>query len=73
MITREEKNKKVIQELNHEKTIKFSKIMLKITFIVAILFVGLYLYMRFIGTSDIKLMNLSLRIVIFHHHSMVQK
>lgn len=54
MITREEKNKKVIQELNHEKTIKFSKTMLKITFIVAILFVGLYLYMRFIGTSDIK-------------------
>ena len=54
MITRQEKNKKVVKELNHEKTIKVSKKMLKITFIIALLFIGLYLYMTFIGTSYIK-------------------
>ena len=54
MISRSEKNKKVIQEINREKTIKLSKKLLTITFIIAFIVVILYLYTRFIGTSFLK-------------------
>lgn len=54
MISREEKNKKVVKEINREKTIKRSKIMLTVTFVTGILLILFYLYIRFIGTSFIK-------------------
>jgi len=54
MISRQEKNKKVLKEINREKTIKRSKTMLIFTFFCASLVVVLYLYIRFIGTSFLK-------------------
>jgi len=54
MISRSEKNKKVVQEINKEKTIKMSKILLVITLIISLIVVLLYLYVRFIGTSLIE-------------------
>jgi len=54
MISRSEKNKKVIQEINREKTIKVSKVLLVITLIISLMVVLLYLYVRFIGTGFIE-------------------
>lgn len=54
MISREEKNKKVVKEINREKNLKRSRFMLIITFIIAVLLILFYLYVRFIGTSFIK-------------------
>lgn len=54
MISRSEKNKKVVQEINREKTIKVSKVMLMITLIISLIIVLLYLYVRFIGTGFIE-------------------
>lgn len=54
MISRSEKNKKVIKEINREKTIKISKIILRITIIISTLLIILYLYVRFIATSFIQ-------------------
>lgn len=53
MISRSEKNKKVVQEINREKTKKVSRVMLIITLIISLIVVLLYLYIRFIGTSFI--------------------
>ena len=54
MISRSEKNKAVLKEINREKTLKLSKKLLTVTFIIAIIVITLYLYTRFIGTSFIK-------------------
>lgn len=54
MISRSEKNKKVVQEINREKTIKMSKVLLVITLIISLIVVLLYLYVRFIGTGFIE-------------------
>ena len=54
MISRREKNKKIINEIEREKTIKFSKKLTVIFIIIVILVILLFLYMRFIGTSLIK-------------------
>lgn len=54
MISRSEKNKKVVQEINREKTIKMSKVLLEITLIISLIVVLLYLYVRFIGTGFIE-------------------
>lgn len=54
MISRSEKNKKVVQEINREKTIKMSKVLLVITLIISLMVVLLYLYVRFIGTGFIE-------------------
>lgn len=47
MISREEKNKKYVDEINKEKTIKVTKIVLKILLIIIIVFALIYLYSRF--------------------------
>lgn len=54
MISRSERNKKVVKEINREKTLKRSKIMLTITGIICLVFISFYLYVRYIGTSFIK-------------------
>ncbi len=54
MISRREKNKKIINEIEREKTIKLSKKITIIFIIIVILIVLLFLYMRFVGTSFIK-------------------
>ena len=53
MITRREINKKITNEIEREKTIKFSKKITLIFFIIVIIIILIFLYMRFIGTSFI--------------------
>ena len=47
MTSREEKNKKYVDEINKEKTIKITKQILKILFIIIIVFSLIYLYAKF--------------------------
>ncbi len=47
MTSREEKNKKYIDEINREKAIKITKKILKILFIIILIFSIIYLYARF--------------------------
>ena len=54
MISRREKNKKIINEIEREKTIKVSKKISIIFIIIVIIIVLIFLYMRFIGTSFIQ-------------------
>ena len=54
MITREQRNKKLNNEINYEKTIKISKKILKIIFIFIFFFSILFLYAYFVGTKGIR-------------------
>ena len=54
MISRREKNKKIISEIEREKTIKFSKKLTLIFIIIVIIIILIFLYMRFLGTSFIR-------------------
>ena len=54
MISRRELNKKITNEIEREKTIKFSKKLSLIFLIIVIIIVLIFLYMRFLGTSFIK-------------------
>ncbi len=54
MISRHEINKKITNEIEREKTIKFSKKLTVIFIIIVIIIILIFLYMRFIGTSFIK-------------------
>ncbi len=54
MISREEKNKVVIDEINREKSIRISKIIIKTLFIIIAIFSLLFLYMYYIGPKGLK-------------------
>ena len=54
MISRKERNKKLNSEINHEKTMNFSKKIIKIVLIILLLFTFLFLYAYFIGVKGIK-------------------
>lgn len=54
MISRRELNKKITNEIEREKTIKFSKKLTIIFLIIVIIIILFFLYMRFLGTSFIK-------------------
>ena len=54
MISREEKNKKYVDEIKKERTIKISKIILKILGILILIFSIIFLYMYFIGPKGLK-------------------
>ena len=54
MITREEKNKKYVDEINHEKTIKISKIIFKILGIIFLIVTFFALYIYFLGPKGLE-------------------
>ncbi len=54
MISRSEKNKKLENEINYEKTINISKKIIKTIFIVILIFSSFFLYAYFIGIKGIK-------------------
>ena len=54
MMSRRELNKKITNEIEREKTIKFSKKLSLILLIIVIIIILIFLYMRFLGTSFIK-------------------
>ena len=54
MLSREEKNKELEQEIDHEKKVKRSKIIMKIFFIILVSLMMIFSYMYFIGTKFIK-------------------
>ena len=54
MISRRELNKKITNEIEREKTIKFSKKLSLIFLVIVIIIILIFLYMRFLGTSFIK-------------------
>ena len=54
MISREEKNKVVIDEINREKSIRISKIIIKTLLIIIAIFSLLFLYMYYIGPRGLK-------------------
>ena len=54
MISRRELNKKITNEIEREKTIKFSKKLSLILLIIVVIIILIFLYMRFLGTSFIK-------------------
>ncbi len=54
MISREEKNKKYVDEINREKAFKATKIILKILFVLLLIFSVIYLYARFYEPSKLE-------------------
>ena len=54
MMTREEKNKEVVNELNKEKAINISKKILHIISIVLLIFILFFAYIYFIGVKGLK-------------------
>lgn len=54
MMTREEKNKDIVNEIKREEAIKISKRLLKYLAIVIFIFGTIFLYMYFIGTKGLK-------------------
>lgn len=54
MISREEKNKKYVDELNKEKRIKVSKILFKILGVIIVFFTTCFLYIYFLGPKGLK-------------------
>ena len=54
MISREEKNKVIVHKIKKEKTIKISKIILKIFFIILLIVTIFFLYAYFIGVKGLK-------------------
>ena len=54
MTSREEKNKKYVDEINKEKTIRITKIILKILLIIIIIFTTIFLYARFYEPNKIE-------------------
>lgn len=54
MLSREEKNKELEKEIDHEKKINISKKIIKIFFIMITSFIILYVYASFIGTRFIQ-------------------
>ena len=53
MISREEKNKVYVNEINHEKTIAISKKILKDFLIIIILFIIIFLYIYYLGPKGL--------------------
>ena len=54
MISRSEKNKKYINEINHEKTVNFFKKIFKLFFILLFSFTLVFLYTYFLGVKGLK-------------------
>lgn len=54
MTSREEKNKKYVDEINREKTIKITKIILKILFVIITIFALIFLYAKFYETNQLE-------------------
>lgn len=54
MISRAQKNKELNKEINYEKTINLSKRLLKLLFIIILIFSAFFLYAYFIGIKGIK-------------------
>mgnify|MGYP002621332462 CR=1 FL=1 len=54
MLSREEKNKDLEKEINHEKKVKLSKKIMKIFSLIFISFIIIFSYMYFVGTRFIK-------------------
>lgn len=54
MVTREEKNKKIRKKINHEKSIKYSRNLVKICLLIGFMFTLTFLNLRYVGTSFIK-------------------
>lgn len=54
MTSREEKNKKYVDEINKEKRIKITKILLKILFIIITLFTVMFLYAKFYEPAKLE-------------------
>ncbi len=54
MVTREEKNKKIRKKINHEKNANLRKNTIKIVLLLGIMFVLIFLNLRYFGTSFIK-------------------
>lgn len=54
MLSREEINKDLEKEIDHEKKMKISKIIIKIIFTILIILISLFCYMYFIGTKYLK-------------------
>ena len=53
MISREEKNKEIIDEIKHEKTIKITKFILRIVGVVILVFALFFLYSYFLGVKGL--------------------
>lgn len=54
MTSREEKNKKYVDEINREKTIKITKIILKILFVIITIFALIFLYAKFYEPNQLE-------------------
>ena len=54
MVTREEKNKKIQQEISREKSIERSKRALKVIILLGFFLTAIYLNLRFVETKFIK-------------------
>ena len=54
MLSRSEKNKKYVDEIKKEKTLKVSKIVLKVLGVLILVFTIIFLYMYFIGPRGLK-------------------
>ena len=53
MTSREEKNKKYVDEINREKTIKITKIILKVFLVIVVIFSSIFLYAKFYEPSKL--------------------
>ena len=53
MTSREEKNKKYVDEINREKTIKITKIILKVFLVIIVIFSSIFLYAKFYEPSKL--------------------
>ena len=61
MLSREEKNKDLEKEIDHEKKINISKKIIKIFLIILTIFILIFCYMYFIGTKFIKTNDIIIR------------
>ena len=55
MISREEKNKEIVDEIRHEKAMKVTKIVLKILGIIVLIFSLFFLYSYFLGIKGLEI------------------
>ena len=54
MLSREEKNKEIVDEIKHEKAIKITKIVLKIVGVFLLIMTIIFLYAYFIGIKGLQ-------------------
>ena len=54
MTSRSEKNKKYVDEINKEKTIRITKIILQVLFVIAVIFSIIFLYGRFLEPTKLN-------------------